>query len=184
MKRRGGADAGAAAAARAAPVEDCGQTYKRHRRGATLPYTDRFEIRPSTLGRGAGNGLFTKVAIQKGEVLVALEDPVHLTPEEWAAFKVGKTYPPGCIVDDTCICVERSKGCSLVVDRKAVHELPYWYIMNHQSRDPNCVFLAKGGTVVWKALKDIGKGVELFYNYGRPDASWVAPARSVGRRER
>ena len=49
--------------------------------------------------------------------------------------------------------------------------IPKWYRINH-SYNPNVRIQKKGTDVEWITLRDIKKGEELRFHYGRPDPKW------------
>ena len=48
---------------------------------------------------------------------------------------------------------------------------PKWYRLNH-SFNPNAEVRSKGKFVYWTPLRDIKKGEEITFHYGKPDPSW------------
>ena len=108
----------------------------------------RFSIRPSRVA-GAGRGVFTNVAIAKG-------DKLHVT---------GFIVRRGSLADR---CTHYADPYKFRVGKDLLIPSGYGGLVNHSLR-PNLVKVTRGKKVYLEALRKIAAGEELYHAYG-PDA--------------
>lgn len=126
---------------------------------------DSFEVRPSTI-KGAGNGLFAKVKIRKGET-IGYYIGKRITDRQLEH----KAYKDNRYVFAIC------KDWNIVATEKDGN---YTRMINHypEGGKPNCEYCpsVRWKTIIMKALKTIKPGEELFADYG--EEYWEAMKES------
>lgn len=105
----------------------------------------RFYVGKSTI-KGAGKGLFAKIAITKGEKLEV----------------IGVLVPAKSLADK---CTTYADAYKFRIGKYLLIPTGLGGIANH-SNNPNAKKIIKGSRVYLIALKDINKGDEVLYIYG------------------
>ncbi len=123
------------------------------------------EVKPSNIPK-AGNGLFAKKQIQKGDIITCIDHPLQLEdPEEDAEFA---GYPHDSVVYFKPSPKSPEIG---IFDKswKNPNDRPLWYYMNHGQKESNAELIHTmtqfGPSVCWKAKRRIDKGEEILFNY-------------------
>ncbi len=113
---------------------------------------------------GAGEGLFASRCIPRGDVVVSMVAPGRMLAKDWDTYCAAQNHP-----DDSGV-YHRSH---VVFDRTfTCARRPHWHYMNH-SQTPNTFMKYRMHNITWVALRDVGVGEELTFNYGKPDEDWA-----------
>lgn len=107
----------------------------------------------------AGKGLFTTKNILKGEIIIAMKQPIEITQ----ITKIAQ-FP-----SDAAIFVYKTK--KYIIDKQWTNPKipPFWYFQNHATTEANSKMILTqskiGPSISWVAKKDINKGSEIMFNY-------------------
>ena len=129
-------------------------------------------IKPSTLGKDVGMGVFAGEDIEQGQHLGWYYGDVYTDhPENGSHYMLQVERKPWWVMDG--IWEERTKGVGLFIDgapppvsKKQTLRMDNLYRfsrLNHDGEEPNVKFLQNGRVV---ALRFIDEGEELFMDYG------------------
>jgi hypothetical protein len=109
---------------------------------------DRFEVRPSTV-RGAGNGIFARIALPAGAIFEV----------------IGVVVRRGSIAD---VCTHFADHHKFRIGDNLLIPVGFGGLVNHAPM-PNLEKVIEGNRVFLRALRAIAAGEELFFRY--PEAA-------------